>query len=123
MSPFPSGSGPQRCGELALIEPFMVQYYGNSEVTSCSDPVPTITTKDRFGLCQPEPIAVFERDGVEYALMDIRFRMLQAHELAAGMGLGAYRFPDKSTKKDRTKMVGNAVEKRTATALCKAVLQ
>jgi DNA (cytosine-5)-methyltransferase 1 len=120
--PLPTITGAQR-GELALVEPFLVQYYGQSDVTSCDAPVPTITTKDRFGLCQPEPIAIFERDGVEYALMDIRLRMFQPHELMAAMGLDGYRFPAKTTKKDKTKMAGNAVEKLTATALCKAVLQ
>jgi DNA (cytosine-5)-methyltransferase 1 len=120
--PLPTITGAQR-GELALIEPFLVQYNGQSDVVSCDAPVPTLTTRDRFGLCQPEPIAIFERDGIVYALMDIRLRMFQPHELMAAMGLDGYKFPDKTTKKDKTKMAGNAVEKLTATALCKAVLQ
>lgn len=106
---------------LYLAEPFMVQYYGSSGAAPCSSPLPTVTTKDRFGLCEPEPVSVFERDSVQYALMDIRFRMLQPHELAAAMGLEDYKLT--GTKRDKTKMIGNAVERNTSRALCRAVLQ
>ncbi len=105
----------------ALAEPFMVQFYGQSGAAPCDLPLPTVTTKDHFGLCQPEPIAVFERDGVTYGLMDIRFRMLQPHECAAAMGFEDYEFT--GTKKDKMKMIGNAVSVECARALCKAVLQ
>jgi RNase P protein component len=47
--------------------------------------------------------------------------MLQPHELADAMGLGDYALT--GTKKDRTKMIGNAVERNTSRALCRAVLQ
>jgi DNA (cytosine-5)-methyltransferase 1 len=119
--PLPNVTGASR-GEMALCEPFMVQYYGSSGSTPCDVPLPTVTTKDRFGLCEPQPIAVFERDGIQYALMDIRFRMLQPHELAGAMGLEDYDLGT-GTKKDKTKMIGNAVERNTSRALCRAVLQ
>ncbi len=108
-------------GGGALVEPYLVPYYGNSTAADCDRPLPTVTTKDTFGLCEPEPVATFERDGVTYALLDIRFRMLQPHELAAAMGMDGYQF--EGTKADKTKMIGNAVEVNTARALCKAVLQ
>lgn len=119
-NPLPTVTGARR-GEMALIEPFMVQYNGNADAVPCNAPIPTISTRDRFGLCEPEPVAVFERDGVLYGLMDIRFRMLQPHELAAAMGLEDYQLI--GTKSDKTKMIGNAVERNTSRALCRALLQ
>src|SRR5690606_7659508 len=65
-------------GAIGLVEPFLVSYYGNGEALSIADPVDTVTTKDRFGLVQPS----VEIDGERY-LVDIKFRMLQPHELAA----------------------------------------
>ncbi len=120
---------------FALAEPFLLKYYGNSSVADLDEPLDTLTTVDRFGLAQPEPVAVFERDGEIYALMDIRFRMLEPHECAAAMGMGDYQFPQvvkktkrrewlaPMTKKDRMKMIGNAVSVECARALCHAVLQ
>ena len=105
----------------ALAEPFIAVFNGQSSAAPCDVPLPTVTTVDRFGLCQPEPIAVFERDGVTYGLMDIRFRMLQPHECAAAMGFEDYEFT--GTKKDKMKMIGNAVSVECARALCRAVLQ
>ena len=72
-------------------------------------PVPTVTARDRFALVIP--------DG-----MDIRFRMLQPHELAAAMGFPAdYQFL--GTKSDAIRMIGNAWSVRTAEALCRVVLE
>jgi DNA (cytosine-5)-methyltransferase 1 len=67
----------------------------------------TITAKDRFALVQPERL-------------DVRFRMLQPHELAAAMGFDGYVFA--GTKTDQVRQIGNAVAVRTAQALCGAVL-
>ncbi len=104
-----------------LAEPFITVFNGASKTATCDAPLPTVTTKDRFGLCQPEPIAIFERDGETYGLMDVKFRMLEPHECAAAMGFGNYAFT--GTKKDKMKMIGNAVSVECAQALCKAVLQ
>jgi DNA (cytosine-5)-methyltransferase 1 len=65
-------------GAISLIEPFLSQYYGTSGPTPVSNPVPTVTTRDRFALV--EPIVI---DG---KTLDIRFRMLKPHELSAAMG-------------------------------------
>lgn len=120
---------------FALCEPFITPFYGSSKAVSCDEPLDTVTARDHFGLCEPEPVAVFERDGETFALMDVRFRMLEPHECAAAMGMGDYQFPDieKKTKrrewmgpmpkKDRMKMIGNAVSVECARALCRAVLQ
>jgi len=99
---------------IALCEPFLTKYYGCGEgAASINDPLDTITTRDRFGLVEPCT------DGE--TVYDIRFRMLQPHELAAAMSFNKdYQFSGNKT--DKVKQIGNAVPVRTATALCKAIL-
>lgn len=101
----------------ALVEPFLVSYYGNGEALSLSDPIDTVTTKDRFGLVQPTVTI----KGEKY-LVDIRFRMLQPHELAAAQGFPTgYKFT--GTKTEGVKQIGNAVPVGIARALCTSALQ
>lgn len=98
-------------GAISLVEPFLVKYYGAGEgVSSTDDPVPTITTKDRFGLVEVSG---------KYQI-DIRFRMLQPHELAAAMSFENYIFTGNKT--EQTKQIGNAVPVRLAESLVRAML-
>ena len=91
--------------EHCLVEPFIVQYYGNGEARSIQQPLDTVTCRDRFGV-------------VQAAGLDIRFRMLQPHELAAAQG-----FPKEywfsGGKADQVKQIGNAVPCNLAAALCR----
>lgn len=95
-----------------LVSPYLVQYNGNSGAKSIDEPLPTVTTKSRFGLCAPElyPWGI-----------DIRYRMLEPSELAAAMG-----FPEdyafQGTKTDVTEQIGNAVPVHLAKALCERLL-
>ena len=102
----------------ALVEPFLIKYYGNEKgIDSVNDPLDTVTTKERFGLVRP----IVEIDGGKY-MLDIRFRMLQPHELAAAQGFPRdYQF--EGTKTDKVRQIGNAVPVGLARALCKAVLE
>lgn len=103
-------------GAIALVEPFLVSYYGTGGARSVDSPLDTVTTKDRLGLVRP----VVEISGNRY-LLDIRFRMLQPHELALAQGFPAdYRFT--GTKTDQVKQIGNAVPRRLARAIVAAVL-
>jgi DNA (cytosine-5)-methyltransferase 1 len=103
-------------GAIALVEPFLVSFYGNGQPHNIDDPAPTVTCKDRFGLVRP----VVEIDGNRY-LLDIRFRMLQPHELALAQGFPkGYQFT--GTKTDQVKQIGNAVPRRLARAIVGAVL-
>ena len=61
-----------------------------------------------------------EIDGERYAL-DIRFRMLQPHELSAAMSFPAD-YALAGTKDERVKQIGNAVPVETARALCHRAL-
>ncbi|MFH0879861.1 MAG: DNA cytosine methyltransferase [Lentisphaerota bacterium] len=95
-------------GELAVCEPFVTKYYGTAVgARPVTEPLETITAKDRFALVEPTK-------------RDIYFRMLQPHELAAAMGFDGYEFC--GTKTDQVKQIGNAVAVRTAEALCGAML-
>ncbi len=95
---------------IALVEPFLVKYYGNSAAKSIDEPLDAITTKDRFGLVEVT---------AEYQI-DIRFRMLKPRELAAATSLRQYKLS--GTIADQVKQIGNAVPRRTAKALCLALL-
>ncbi len=95
---------------LALCEPFLVKYYGTSKIQGIDRPLGSITTKDRFGLVEAS----------EDCEIDIRFRMLKPHELAAAMSLHNYQLT--GTIADQVKQVGNAVPAQTAEKLCTALL-
>jgi DNA (cytosine-5)-methyltransferase 1 len=94
----------------SMVEPFLVKYNGTGGANPVSEPIDTITAKDRFGLV--------ECDGY---LLDIRFRMLQWHELAAAMG-----FPPEywfaGNREQKVKQIGNSVEVNQARALCSEML-
>jgi DNA (cytosine-5)-methyltransferase 1 len=95
-------------GSDRLVEPFLVKYFGSgANAVSTNQPLPTVTVKDRFGLIEP-------------CLFDIRYRMLEPHELAAGMGFTDYKFC--GTKTDIKKQIGNAVEVNQSAALAERVV-
>ena len=73
-----------------------------------------MTTNDRFALINP----IWIGDGVA---LDIHFRMLQSHELAAAQGFPSdYQF--KGGKKEIIKQIGNAVAVGQAKALCSVLI-
>lgn len=100
-------------GAIALVEPFLTKYYGTAKTQGTDEPLDTITTKDRFGLVEPS--------ADDRGVLDIRFRMLQPHELAAAMSFeNGYRFSGNKT--DQIKQIGNAVPVQLAAALCGSLL-
>ena len=103
-------------GAIGLVEPFLIEYYGNGTPNAVTDPLPTVTCTDRHALVRP--VVVIE--GERY-LLDIRFRMLQPHELAKAQGFRHdYRFT--GTKTEQVKQIGNAVPRNLARAIVLAVL-
>ena len=99
---------------------FLVKYFSNGAAKSVTDPLDTITTKDRFAL-----ITV---NGGDYVITDIGMRMLQPHELFKAQG-----FPDDyiidrdadGKPYPKTKQVarcGNAVTPQVPAALVRANL-
>lgn len=112
--PLPTVTGNR--GDIALVEPFLVEYYGNGGAEPVSEPLNTVTCRDRHALVQPE----IRVDGESYVL-DFLFRMLQPHELAAAQGFPRdYTFTGNKT--DQVKQIGNAVPCGLARALVLAVL-
>lgn len=111
----------------ALVMPYITKYYGSSKsAQSVDEPLDTVTATDRFGLVEPVVqgtgygVPLVLADGSQ-AILDIRFRMLQPHELAAAMSFPKeYKFAGK--RRDVVKQIGNAVPTRTAEALCLALL-
>jgi DNA (cytosine-5)-methyltransferase 1 len=100
----------------ALIQSYLVKYNGTGQAQPVDEPLDTVTAKDRFGLCEPQ---LSEVGG--YFLLDIRFRMLQPHELAAAMSFPkSYSFA--GNREQRVKQIGNAVPVGLARALCQAIL-
>lgn len=98
-------------GHFNLCEPFLVKYFGTGGCQSVNEPLDTITTKDRFGLVEVSG---------KYQI-DIRFRMLQPHELAAAMSFENYKFT--GNRGDQVKQIGNAVPVKVAQALCTSLLR
>jgi len=94
-----------------LVQPFVVKYNGTAKAQSVEEPLDTVSTRDRFGLIETEA-GTFR--------LDIRFRMLEPHELAAAQGLAGYKFTGKKT--DVVKQIGNAVPKGLATSLCSELI-
>lgn len=97
----------------AVLEPYLCKNYSSGDnVCSIGDPLDTVTTKDRFSLIEP----------VESSYqLDILYRMLEAHELAAAMGFRKdYKFA--GSKTDVKEQIGNAVEVTQAYAIASAVV-
>ncbi len=111
-APLPTLDTSNRFG---LVEPFLVKYNGTAKAMPLSEPLDTITTKDRFGLVQPE------LHGESIAVLDIHFRMLQPHELAAAQGFPkSYVFT--GNREAQVKQIGNAVSVEMAQALMTSIL-
>jgi DNA (cytosine-5)-methyltransferase 1 len=97
---------------VGLCEPFLCKFFGTANARSIDEPLDTVTTKDRFALVTTEK-------GQFY--VDIRFRMLQPHELARAQGFpDSYKFA--GNREDVVKQIGNAVPVNLAAALCRSVL-
>lgn len=112
----------------AQVQAFLVKYYGTDGDLSITEPLHTITTKDRFGLVQIK--------GQLFQIYDIGLRMLWPVELFKAQG-----FPDnyifdrgmvvdrhgivhwiQLTKSEQVRMVGNSVCPPVAAALVRANL-
>jgi DNA (cytosine-5)-methyltransferase 1 len=85
---------------MGADRPFLLVYYGSDGGGGwqrLNRPLRTITTVDRFALVKPDP-----ENG--YVM-----RMLQVPELQAAMGMSPKMKFETGTRRDRIKMIGNAV--------------
>jgi DNA (cytosine-5)-methyltransferase 1 len=138
-------------GAISVVQPYplIVEYYGNGGSKPVSEPLGTVTTKDRFALLEsfllpnegfyrgnkarsldkPLPTVTASRGvgsivtpSVKGLRLDIRFRMLKNHELKKAQGFpDDYKITGNTT--EQTKQIGNAVPVNTAKALTLAVLK
>lgn len=119
----------------------LVPYYSSSDSAQpTSRPVGTLTCVDRYGLVTlrnhggvtplTDPIATVTASGNHHGLLDINnddvmachFRMLEPHEVAAGMSFPLdYRW--QGTKRDRVRLAGNAVTPPAARDLVMVVVE
>jgi DNA (cytosine-5)-methyltransferase 1 len=113
-----AGSGAIQLCETQMKDcAFLNEYYGTGTGEAIDAPIGTLTTKARHALIEP---IMLEYEGKMY-LVDFLFRMLDVHELSAGMGFPTdYQFV--GTKSDKIKMIGNAVSVNTARALILGIL-
>ena len=84
---------------LGNDQPFLIVYYGNDGAGGWQPltvPLRTVTTLDRFGLCEPSD------DGPT-------LRMLQVPELARAMGFTDDLIIDRGSRRDRIMLLGNSV--------------
>jgi len=104
----------------ALVQAFLIAYYGTSRGSKCNEPLQTVVSKDRFGL-----ITIHNQD---YRIVDIGMRMLAPRELFNAQGFPVDYIIDVDSKGKRypkTAQVarcGNAVPPPFAEALVRANL-
>lgn len=82
---------------------FVTKFYGSSVGHTATEPLHTVTTRDRFGLVTVH--------GQDYQIVDIGMRMLEPHELFAAQGFPATYVIDRDIE-------GNRFSKATQVALC-----
>lgn len=105
---------------IGEVRAFLLKYYGTDSTIPCSEPLHTVTTRDRFGLVTVH--------GEDYQIVDIGMRMLEPHELFAAQGFPADYVIDhdatgkKFTKTAQVARCGNAVCPPLAAALVRANL-
>jgi DNA (cytosine-5)-methyltransferase 1 len=96
----------------ALVYAFLVKFFGTSNSANLHEPMPTATTKDRFGF------VTVEIDNETYVITDIGMRMLTPRELARAQG-----FPETyvltGTKTSQVARIGNSV----CPAIAKAIVE
>jgi DNA (cytosine-5)-methyltransferase 1 len=105
------------------VAAFLIKYYGTgANVPSLTDPVDTVTTKDRLAL------VTVVIQGTPYVIVDIGLRMLKPHELYRAQGFPAGYIIDRTadgtplTTSAAVRMVGNSVSPPPLRALAEANL-
>jgi DNA (cytosine-5)-methyltransferase 1 len=90
-------------GRKRFGQRFLVSYYGNGGPSSVEVPLPTITTRDRFGLVDGD-----------------RFRMITPAELQILQGFPA-EYKICGSRADQVKQIGNSVSPCVAAAITRAI--
>ena len=100
-------------GKQALVQPFVFANRSHNAPKSIDEPIPPLCTADHIALVQPV---------INGLALDIHFRMLQPHELAAAMSFPkTYKFT--GTREEVVKQIGNSWAGELSKALCQAAVQ
>lgn len=104
------------------VAAFLISYYGNGDALSLTDPLDTVTTRDRMAL------VTVHLQGVPYVIVDICLRMLKPAELFRAQGFPPDYIIDRTADGRRititaaVRMVGNSVSPPPLRALAQANL-
>jgi Site-specific DNA methylase len=110
----PLNTVPASKGPAGVSRPFLVKYYGQSDVADLKDALPTVTAAETLALCVPE----YYPWG-----LDVRYRMLTPRECARAQGLpDHYEFASDTVGNTR-ELIGNAVPVNLARELCRSLLE
>jgi DNA (cytosine-5)-methyltransferase 1 len=99
---------------VAVQDPLLVPYYGTGTARPASDPVGTLSTRDRYGLAQP---------GSSFDIDEVRFRMLDWEEIRAAMAFRDTYLVLPASKRDKVRLLGNAVTPPVAEVLMSALVE
>ena len=104
------------------VAAFLISYYGNGDALHLTDPLDTVTTRDRMAL------VTVTIQGTPYVIVDIGLRMLRPHELYKAQGFPAdYRIDRTADGRainntHAVRMVGNSVSPPPLRAIAEANL-
>ena len=104
------------------VAAFLISYYGNGDALKLSDPLDTVTTRDRMAL------VTVVLNGTPYVIVDIKLRMLKPAELFRAQGFPPGYIIDRTadgrviTNTHAVRMVGNSVSPPPLRALAEANL-
>jgi DNA (cytosine-5)-methyltransferase 1 len=96
---------------LVTWEHLLVPYYGNGTARTVREPVGTLSTRDRYALVQGQ-----------VDIEDVRFRMLEPHEIARAMSF-ADSYVVLGSKRERVRQYGNAVTPNCAEVIVAALVE
>lgn len=110
---------------LTWATQLLVPYYGATESAQpAAEPVGTLTTRDRYGLAQldhPNDLHLDDLDGFD--LNDVRFRMLEKHEIRRAMGFEDTYLVSAKSKRVIVRLYGNAVTPPAAEVIVSALVE
>lgn len=105
---------------VAFASQLLVPFYSSSaSAVPATNPVGTLTTKDRYGLIAPDLDAI--ADGFD--LDDVLFRMLEPHEIARAMAFEPTYQTSVKDKRTRVRLYGNAVTAPVAEVIMSALVE
>ncbi|GAA4626692.1 DNA cytosine methyltransferase [Actinoallomurus vinaceus] len=103
-------------GHQSLItwEHLLVPYYTNGTARPVTDPVGTLSTRDRYALATAAE---------QIDINEVRFRMLEPHEIQRAMAFADDYIICGTAKRDRVRQLGNAVTPPVAELIVSALVE